>query len=132
MRHKEQARSSEGDTGLGNSSQYWPETNSARRRRSLSWRWSCVVGVLVGLVGLITPYFTGPATTADVSIQAVAILLGIVGYYLGTRRLAIVVVGLCIVAIFFGLAASQDLIPGIQGEDRSLPSVEPNAQRPDS
>lgn len=41
-------------------------------------------------------------------------------------------VALCIVAIFFSLAASQDLISGIQGEDRSLPSLEPDAQRPDS
>jgi hypothetical protein len=50
----------------------------------------------------------------------------------GTRRLAIAAVGLCIVAIFFGLATGQDLIPGIQGEDRSLPSAEPDAQRSDS
>jgi hypothetical protein len=92
----------------------------------------CVVGILLGLAGLVTPFFTGPATTADVSIQAIGILLGILGYYLGARRLAIAAVGLCIVAIFFGLAASQDLIPGIQGEDRDLPAEEPGTQRSDS
>ncbi len=125
---------SERDTGLGNSRQSGPGGDKQRKEAAKSFfaRVVCVVGILVGLVGLITPFFTGPATTADVSIQAVGILLGIVGYYLGTRRLAIAAVGLCIVAIFFGLAASQDLIPGIQGEDRSLPSVEPDAQRPDS
>jgi hypothetical protein len=84
------------------------------------------------LVGLVNPFFTGPATTADVSMQVVGVLLGIVGYYLGARRLAIAAVSLCIVAIFFGLAASRYLIPGIQGEDRNLPSDEPDAQRPDS
>ena len=77
------------------------------------------------LGGTCYPVFTGPATTADISIQAIGILLGILDYYLGARRLAIAAVGLCIVAIFFGLAASQDLIPGIQGEDRDLPTEEP-------
>jgi hypothetical protein len=125
---------SERDAGSGNSRQSGPGGDKQRKEAAKSFfaRVVCVVGILLGLVGLITPFFTGPATTADVSIQAVGILLGIVGYYLGARRLAIVAVGLCIVAIFFGLAASQDLIPGIQGEDRSLPSVEPDAQRPES
>ncbi len=125
---------SERDTGSGNSRQSGPGGDKQRKEAAKSFfaRVVCVVGILLGLVGLITPFFTGPATTADVSIQAVGILLGILGYYLGARRLAIAAVGLCIVAIFFGLAASQDLIPGIQGEDRSLPSVEPDAQRPDS
>jgi hypothetical protein len=90
------------------------------------------VGILLGLVGFITPFFTGPATTADVSMQAVGILLGIVGYYLGSRRLAIAAVTLCIVAIFFGLTASQGLIPGFSETDRDLPDEEPGAQRPDS
>jgi uncharacterized membrane protein HdeD (DUF308 family) len=125
---------SERDTGLGNSRQSGPGGDKQRKEAAKSFfaRVVCVVGILLGLVGLITPFFMGPATTADVSIQAVGILLGIVGYYLGARRLALAAVRLCIVAIFFGLAASQDLIPGIQGEDRSLPSVEPDAQRPDS
>ncbi len=125
---------SERDTGLGNSRQLGPDGDKQRKEaaRSFFARVVCVVGILLGLAGLITPFFTGPATTADVSIQAVGILLEIVGYYLGARRLAIAAIGLCVVVIFFGLAASQDLIPGIQGEDRSLPSVEPDAQRPDS
>jgi hypothetical protein len=87
----------------------------------------CVVGMLLSWVELVTPFFTGPTATADVSIQTVSILLGILGYHLGTRRLTIAVVGLGSVTIFFGLAASQNLIPGIQGEDRSLPFVEPEA-----
>jgi hypothetical protein len=125
---------SERDTGSGNSRQSGPGGDKQRKEAAKSFfaRVVCVVGILLGLVGLITPFFTGSATTADVSIQAVGILLGILGYYLGARRLAIAAVGLCIVAIFFALAASQDLIPGIQGEDRSLPSVEPDSQRPDS
>ena len=92
----------------------------------------CVVGILLGLVGFITPFFTGPATTADVSMQAVGIVLGILGYYLGVRRLAIAAVALCIVAIFFGLAASQGLVPGFSETDRDLPDEEPASQRPSS
>ncbi len=88
--------------------------------------------IILDLAGRVTPCFTGPATTADVSIQAVGILLEILGYYLGARRHAIPAVPLCIVAIFFDLAASQGLIPGIQGEDRDLPAEEPCVQRSDS
>ncbi len=125
---------SERDTGLGNSRQSGPGADKQRKEAAKSFfaRVVCVVGILLGLVGLITPFFTGSVTTADVSIQAVGILLGILGYYLGSHRLAVAAVGLCIVAIFSSLAASQALIPGIQGENRRLTSVEPDAQRPDS
>ncbi len=125
---------SERNNGLGNSRQPGPGGDKQREQTAKAFLALvvCVVGILLGLVGLVTPFFTGPATTADVSVQAVGILLGILGYYLGARGLAIAAVGLCIAAIFFGLAASQDLIPGIQGEDRSLPAEEPGAQRPDS
>jgi hypothetical protein len=125
---------SERDTGLGNRRQPGLGGDEQRKEAAKSFfaLVVCVVGILLGLVGLVTPFFTGPATTADVSIQAVGILLGIVGYYLGARRLAIAAIALCIVAIFFGLAASQGFVPGIQGEDRDLPAEEPGAQRPDS
>ena len=125
---------SERDTGLGNSRQPGPGADKQRKEAAKSFfaLVVCVVGILLGLVGLVTPFFTGPATTADVSVQAVGILLGIVGYYLGTRRLAIAAVALCIVAIFFGLAASQGLIPGFSETDRDLPEVEPASQRPSS
>ena len=125
---------SERDTGLGNSRQSGPGGEKARKEAAKSFfaLVVCVVGILLGLVGLVTPFFTGPATTADVSIQAVGILLGILGYYMGTRRLAIMAIALCIVAIFFGLAASQGLIPGFSETDRDLPDEEPASQRPSS
>ena len=125
---------SETDTGSGNSRQSGPGGDTQRKEAAKSFfaLVVCVVGILLGLVGFITPFFTGPATMSDVSMQAVGILLGIVGYYLGSRRLAIAAVTLCIVAIFFGLAASQGLIPGFSETDRDLPDEEPGAQRPDS
>ncbi len=125
---------SDRDTGLGNSKQSGPGGDKQRKEAAKSFfaLVVCVVGILLGLVGFITPFFTGPATTADVSMQAVGILLGILGYYLSARRLAIAAVGLCIVAIFFGLAASQGLIPGFSETDRDLPDEEPASQRPSS
>jgi NhaP-type Na+/H+ or K+/H+ antiporter len=119
---------------LGNSRQPGPGGAEQREQTAKSFfaLVVCVVGILLGLAGFVTPSFTGSATTADVSILAVGILLGILGYYLGASRFAISTVALCIVAIFFGRAASQDLIPGIQGEDRDLPAKEPGVQRSDS
>ena len=125
---------SERDTELGNSRQSGPGGDTQRKEAAKSFfaLVVCVVGILLGLVGFITPFFKGPATTADVSMQAVGIVLGILGYYLGTRRLAIAAVTLCIVAIFFGLAASQGLVPGFSETDRDLPDEEPASQRPSS
>ena len=125
---------SESDTGLDNSRQSGPGGDKQRKEAAKSFfaLVVSVVGKLLGLVGFITPFFMGPATTADVSMQAVGILLGISGYYLGARRLAIAAVTLCIVAIFFGLAASQGLIPGFSETDRDLPDEEPASQRPSS
>ena len=125
---------SERDTGLGNSRQPGPGEDKEREQTAKSFLALvlCVLGILLGLVGFVTPFFTGPATTADISMQAVGILLGIVGYYLGARRLGIAAAVLCIVAIFFGLAASQGLIPGFSETDRDLPEEEPASQRPSS
>ena len=125
---------SERDTELDNSRQSDPGRDTQRKEAAKSFfaLVVCVVGILLGLVGFITPFFTGPATTADVSMQAVGIVLGILGYYLGVRRLAIAAVALCIVAIFFGLAASQGLVPGFSETDRDLPDEEPASQRPSS
>ncbi|HLL57169.1 MAG TPA: hypothetical protein VK359_04525 [Rubrobacteraceae bacterium] len=125
---------SESDTGLDNSRQSGPGGDKQRKEAAKSFfaLVVCVVGILLGLVGFITPFFMGPATTADVSMQAVGIVLGILGYYLGVRRLAIAAVALCIVAIFFGLAASQGFVPGFSETDRDLPDEEPASQRPSS
>ena len=35
-------------------------------------------------------------------------------------------------ALFFDLAVSQGLIPGLDGEDRTLPAQEPDAKSPGS
>ena len=91
-----------------------------------------MLGLLLAVLGLIAPLLGSPATAADVSLQAVGAVLGIVGYRLGPRRLGTATIVLCVVAIFLGLVVSQGLIPGLGPTDRDLPAVEPGAQRPGS
>jgi hypothetical protein len=88
----------------------------------LAGRISCLVGLLLGIGGIVAAFFGGGA---NVSLGAVGAILGVLGYFLGSRRLGTVTVLLCVAAIFFGLAASQGLIPGIEADDRNLPAREP-------
>ncbi len=88
----------------------------------LAGRGSCILGLLLGIGGIVAALFGG---TANVSIGAVGAALGILGYFLGSRRLGTVTVLLGVAALFFGLAASQGLIPGIDASDRTLPDREP-------
>lgn len=84
-----------------------------------------VIGVLVGIAAIVFALFGG---TANVSAGALGAFLGILAYFLGSSRLGLVTVVLCVFAIFFGLAASQGYIPGIGVSDRGLPAIEPSAE----
>lgn len=103
------------------------ERGAGRERQVmlLAGRISCLLGLLLGIGGIVAALFGG---TANVSVGAVGAALGILGYFLGSRRLGTVTVLLCVAALFFGLAASQGLIPGIEASDRGLPAVEPAAE----
>lgn len=103
------------------------ERGAGRERQVmlLAGRISCLLGLLLGVGGIVAALFGG---TANVSVGAVGAALGILGYFLGSRRLGTVTVLLCVAALFFGLAASQGLIPGIEASDRGLPAVEPAAE----
>jgi hypothetical protein len=61
---------SESDTGLDNSRQSGPGGAKQRKEAAKSFfaLVVSVVGILLGLVVFITPFFMGPATTADVSM----------------------------------------------------------------
>lgn len=80
---------------------------------------SCILGILLGVGGIVAALLGGGA---NISAGAVGAALGVLGYFLGARRLATATVILCVVAIFFGLAASQGLIPGLAPSDHELPS----------
>ncbi|HEX2739468.1 MAG TPA: hypothetical protein VHM69_03395, partial [Rubrobacter sp.] len=60
---------------------------------------------------------------ANISAGALGVGLGLLGYFLGSRRLATVTVFLCVAAILFGLAASQGQVPGIAPSDHAIPSI---------
>ena len=88
----------------------------------LAGRICCILGILFGVGGIVVAFFGGGAS---VSPGAVGAALGVLGYFLGSRRLGTFTVLLCVAALFFGLAASQGLIPGIDASDRNLPDREP-------
>ena len=90
--------------------------------RLLAGRISCLIGILLGVGGVVAALLGGGAS---VTPGAVGAALGILGYFLGSRRLGTVTVLLCVAALFFGLAASQGLIPGLDATDRGLPDNEP-------
>ena len=53
------------------------------------------------------------ALTQDVSSAVLAIVLGVLGYSLGVRRLGAATVVLGTLALFFVVAASTGLVPGV-------------------
>jgi hypothetical protein len=71
---------------------------------------SCVVGLLFGTRGIV---FAILGTSVNLSAGAVEIALGILGYFLGARRLGAASVILGTAAVFFMAAASTGLIPGV-------------------
>ena len=91
----------------------------------LGGRLCCIVGILFGVGAIVFALLGG---TANVSAGALGAFLGITGYFLGSSRLGLATVVLCVFAIFFGLAASQGYIPGIDVNDRGLPAREPAAE----
>jgi hypothetical protein len=86
----------------------------------LGGRLSCVVGLLLGIVEFLAALYGGGA---NISAGALGVGLCVLGYFLGSRRLATATVVLCAAAMIFGLAASQGRIPGIAPSDHALPSI---------
>jgi hypothetical protein len=87
--------------------------------------------VYVGRVlSLIAPLFCVPVGILFVSVAtgAVGIVLGVVGYALGARRLGGLAVVLCAAALFLGLLVGQGAIPG--SYDAALDGVKEMLQRP--
>ncbi|MDP8926791.1 MAG: hypothetical protein M3M97_07760 [Actinomycetota bacterium] len=67
----------------------------------------CVVGVSIAVVGA---FFVSVAT------DVLGMLLGAVGYYLGSRVFGVVVIILSVVTLFIGLLAGQGVLPGSYDE----------------
>ena len=70
----------------------------------------CLMGLLSGAGGFVVATL---GTSVNLSAGAVGIVLGVVGYFLGARRLGAASVVLGVGAVFFMAAASTGLIPGV-------------------
>ena len=70
----------------------------------------CVAGLLLGAGGFIVAIL---GASANLSAGAVGMALGVLGYFLGARRLGAASVVLGVGAVFFMAAASTGLIPGV-------------------
>jgi hypothetical protein len=70
----------------------------------------CVVGLLLGAGGIL---FALLGASNNVSAGAVGAALGILGYFLGVRRLGAATIVLGVVVVFFMAAASTGLVPGL-------------------
>lgn len=68
-------------------------------------------GILCAVVGFVIPFISGGISVAP---GGLGIVLGIIGYALGARRLGAAAIFLCALAMLFGLAASQGLVPGME------------------
>lgn len=112
----------------GESQNREPETLEEERKRAsvitpFLGRALCGLGILL----CIAVFVFGGVYTANVSAGALGIVLGIVGYFMGSNRLGTVTIIISIITIFYGLAAGQDLIPGFRNTDRDLPAFEPRS-----
>ena len=94
-------RAQQGDPG---------EARGKSQAKRLGGLISCVLGLLLGLGGIVGGFL---ALTEDVSSGALAIVLGVLGYSLGARRLGAATVVLGAVALLFVVAASTGLVPGV-------------------
>ena len=71
----------------------------------------CVIGLLLGAGSFVVAIL---GASVNLSAGAVGIALGVLGYFLGARRLGAASVVLGTAAVFFMAAASTGLIPGIE------------------
>lgn len=71
----------------------------------------CGLAMVLAGVGVIATLF---GMGAGVVPGTVGAALGILGYFLGVNRLGTITIILCTAVVFFGLAAGQGLIPGVE------------------
>jgi hypothetical protein len=72
---------------------------------------SSLLGLLLGVGGIVGALLG--VVTEDVTPGALAIMLGVLGYSLGARRLGAATVVLGAVVLFFVVGASTGLVPGL-------------------
>jgi hypothetical protein len=92
----------------------------------LKWgRGVSTVGIVLAVLGIAAAFL---GTGASIVPGALGIMLGILGYFLGSNRLGTITIVLSTAVLFFSLAASQGIIPGLDRDDHRMPQEEPSAE----
>lgn len=103
------------------------QSNTGSRQAAL------LVGTGLAVGGIFSGIAGGLASTneffLDSAVPAVSagVLLGVVAYYLGARRLGSIAVVLSAVALIVGVGISQGAVPFVDRTDHNLPAVEPSS-----
>ena len=91
---------------------------------------AAVLGILMGLLGAILA--TGVAGDAGYSntipMASLGTFLGIIAYILGAQKIGRAAIIFTMVALMFGVSASQGYVPGVEPTDHTLPTKEPGAE----
>ncbi len=84
--------------------------------------------------GIISGIGGGVAATSEFLLDSavpgftMGILLGVVAYFLGARRLGSIAVVISAAALIVGLGLSQGAVPFVGRTDHNLPAVQPNVK----
>ncbi len=89
----------------------------ANHARSLFGLAAAALGILLALAVVLIAVTQQGSVLGATTTALVGIILGIVGYSLGARRLGTAAAVLSIVALIFGMAVSQGLVPGLERTD---------------
>ena len=108
----------EGDEGY--------QSNTGSRQAAM------LIGTGLAVGGILSGIGGGIAATSEFLVDSavpgvtMGIVLGVVAYYLGARRLGSVAVILSGAALIIGLGISQGAVPFVDRTDHNLPAVEPS------
>ena len=100
------------------------EAEAIRRTGPLLGAATAAMGLPLALFGafLATGILGDASFTDTVPATTIAAFLGLIGYFLGARRFGRAAMIFAIVALMFGLLASQGYVPGIEATDHGLPA----------
>jgi hypothetical protein len=90
---------------------------------------AAVTGILMALIGAIlaTGIAGDPTYLNTIPLASLGTFLGIIAYIMGARDIGRAAIIFTVVAMMFGVAASQGYVPGLEPTDRGLPAQEPGA-----
>ncbi len=105
------------------------EAEALKRFGPLVGGGAAVTAILMGLVGAIlaTGIAGDPTYLNTIPMATLGTFLGIIAYIMGAERFGRVAIIFTVVAMMFGVAASQGYVPGLEATDRGLPAQEPGS-----